>query len=214
MEPLTQATVLANAALAGIAMSAPPGPVGALCVTRTLRRGLAAGMSTGAGAAVGDALYGVCACYALVELVGPTRELTAALAWIAVPILAVVGFSTLRRAGREAEGFDVPEVSSRGAGPAVLGGFVLTLCAPGTLPGFLAAFSALGLADVLGGTPEDLALVGAGVLGGATLWWLFVCYVTARMRHAADAWMLIADRVTGAMFLVGSAAALFVALRG
>ena len=43
--------------LIGIIASAPMGPVGVLCIQRTLQKGRAYGLATGAGAALSDILY-------------------------------------------------------------------------------------------------------------------------------------------------------------
>jgi len=55
---------------AGFVIAAPVGPVGALCVRRTLARGIVAGYATGLGAAIADTLYGVIAAYGLTFIAG------------------------------------------------------------------------------------------------------------------------------------------------
>ena len=45
----------------GLAIAAPGGPVGVLCVSRTLRHGIGIGLASGLGAAVADAAYGAVA---------------------------------------------------------------------------------------------------------------------------------------------------------
>ena len=55
---LTSLTVFLQAAVIGVLIAAPVGPIGLLTMQRTLERGLAAGLATGLGAAVADAVYG------------------------------------------------------------------------------------------------------------------------------------------------------------
>ena len=43
----------------GFAVAAPVGPIGLLCIRRTLANGRAAGLASGLGAASADALYGI-----------------------------------------------------------------------------------------------------------------------------------------------------------
>lgn len=43
----------------GFSIAAPVGPIGLLCVQRSLKRGFRSGLATGLGAATADALYGV-----------------------------------------------------------------------------------------------------------------------------------------------------------
>lgn len=49
--------LLFKAMVLGITIAAPLGPVGMLCINRTLERGFAAGMAGGVGTAVADAIY-------------------------------------------------------------------------------------------------------------------------------------------------------------
>jgi threonine/homoserine/homoserine lactone efflux protein len=55
---LTSFTVFLQAAVIGVLIAAPVGPIGLLTMQRTLDRGLAAGLVTGLGAAAADAVYG------------------------------------------------------------------------------------------------------------------------------------------------------------
>lgn len=57
--------MLGKGALAGFIIAAPVGPVGVLCVQRTLHQGRLAGLSAGLGAALADALYGCIAAFGL-----------------------------------------------------------------------------------------------------------------------------------------------------
>mgnify|MGYP002639370973 CR=1 FL=1 len=45
----------------GLAVAAPVGPIGILCIRRTLTEGRAQGLATGFGAASADSVYGVVA---------------------------------------------------------------------------------------------------------------------------------------------------------
>ena len=50
--------LLLKSLLIGIAIAAPVGPIGVLCINRTLKYGLLAGLITGTGVATADAIYG------------------------------------------------------------------------------------------------------------------------------------------------------------
>ncbi|TFG86514.1 MAG: hypothetical protein E4H18_04325, partial [Hyphomicrobiales bacterium] len=49
----------------GLAIAAPVGPIGVLCIRRTLRSGWLIGMLSGLGAAGADAIYGAVAAFGL-----------------------------------------------------------------------------------------------------------------------------------------------------
>src|SRR5215470_14568278 len=65
----------------GLSIAAPVGPIGVLCIRRTLADGRAAGLATGLGAATADGVYG---CIAALGLTAVTSILTGAQSWIRV----------------------------------------------------------------------------------------------------------------------------------
>ena len=57
--------IIVKGVIIGIVASAPMGPVGVLCVQRTLNKGRAYGLVTGMGAALSDILYALLTGYGL-----------------------------------------------------------------------------------------------------------------------------------------------------
>ena len=62
---ITTLEVVVKGVLIGLVASAPMGPVGVLCVQRTLNKGRAYGIVTGTGAAFSDILYALLTGYGL-----------------------------------------------------------------------------------------------------------------------------------------------------
>lgn len=173
----------------GFAVAAPVGPIGMLCVRRTLADGKLAGFVSGLGAAVADAIYGLAAAIVLTYLKKLFFEIEAYRDWISVGgglFLLFLGIVELR-----AKPIDPA------AGPpttlGLLGHFfttmVWTLANPITVLTFLALFST---ADVAGpggqvGPPErEFAGITALVIGvglGSTLWWLVLTQGVGMFRH-------------------------------
>ena len=56
--------------LLGFSIAAPVGPIGVLCIRRTLAEGRSAGLATGLGAASADAIYGSIAAFGLTAVSG------------------------------------------------------------------------------------------------------------------------------------------------
>lgn len=50
-------TLILKSIVLGLAVAAPLGPIGALCINRTLERGFWAGVAGGFGTALADAVY-------------------------------------------------------------------------------------------------------------------------------------------------------------
>lgn len=57
-------------ALLGFSIAAPVGPIGVLCIRRTLARGMVSGFVSGLGAATADGIYGAIAAFGLASLTG------------------------------------------------------------------------------------------------------------------------------------------------
>jgi len=57
--------VLLKGLLIGFSIAAPVGPIGVLCIRRTLAEGRLVGLVTGLGAATADAFYGFVAAFGL-----------------------------------------------------------------------------------------------------------------------------------------------------
>ncbi len=191
---------------AGVAVSAPPGPVGSVCVARTLRHGLAAGLWSGLGAALGDSLYAAVAAggLAAAEELLPARRVVAL---VAAPLLLAGGVRLLARVRRDARSGAACEGDSAGAAcPApwklVASAAVLTLGAPGTLPALVALLAALGPGSA------HPAVACAGVFAGCFLWWLVLCGACRRFRGGAARCLPFLDAASGALLVLASLVAL------
>ncbi|HMV28929.1 MAG TPA: hypothetical protein PKE23_06055, partial [Anaerolineales bacterium] len=59
-----------RAFIIGISIAAPVGPIGVLCIRRTLANGRLAGFVSGMGAASADMVYGAIAAFGLTAITG------------------------------------------------------------------------------------------------------------------------------------------------
>ena len=66
----TQLDLFARGLILGFAIAAPVGPIGLLCIQRTLNQGRLVGLLSGLGAATADAIYGAIAAFGLSLLTG------------------------------------------------------------------------------------------------------------------------------------------------
>lgn len=158
--------------LIGIAVAAPIGPVGLLCLRRSIADGKMAGFVTGLGAAIADALmaaiaaYGVTAILVFVNGHKPGFQITGAM------ILLVMGIFAMKAR---------PPTQNRGAvhAPNLLKAFlstiVLTLANPLTIASLLILFSAFGVSLGYKGWFQPAILV-AGVFLGSCAWWLLLSH--------------------------------------
>src|ERR1035438_6672626 len=68
--PMQNIELLLRGVLAGLAISAPVGPVSVLCVSRTIARGPRAGLISGLGAATADTIFGAVAGFSISVIIG------------------------------------------------------------------------------------------------------------------------------------------------
>ena len=81
----------------GLAVAAPIGPMGVLCIQRTLEGGLVAGMATGSGAATVHLLYGTVVAFSLTLLTDVAANFVPAFKLFAALLLFWFALRVLRR---------------------------------------------------------------------------------------------------------------------
>lgn len=188
----------------GLAIAAPVGPIGVLCIRRSLAGGFALGFLTGMGAAAADGVYGAVAAFGLTAVSGFLMAQQKFLALGGGIALIWLGWQTAHRAPATREAAAGKAESLAGAFAST---FVLTLANPATILSFIAVFAGLGL-GATPGTAGAVAVV-AGVFIGSAAWWLFLAGAMAALHRqvppAAVAWI---NRVSGAVLAVFGIAAL------
>lgn len=188
---------LAKGLLLGVGIAAPVGPIGVLCIRRSLADGFRAGLATGLGAATADALYGVIAGFGLTAL---SQFLVAQQFWF-----GLLGGVFLVQLGVRTFVARPAERAASAAGGTWLSAYAstlfLTLTNPMTILSFVAVFAGLGLATNSSWAGAT-ALV-AGVFAGSTAWWLFLsgavsCFRT-RITPRTLQWI---NRASGVLIVV------------
>jgi threonine/homoserine/homoserine lactone efflux protein len=181
-------SLFARGALIGFAIAAPVGPIGVLCIRRTLADGRVAGLVSGLGAATADLFYGAIAVLGLTALADVLVGVSFWTRLLGGLFLCYLGWRTLRERPAERPA----EVSGRGLLGAYSSTLLLTLTNPATIISFAAVFAGLGAASAAQGYGEGLLLV-AGVFVGSALWWLSlssaVGLLRGRLTPAALRWV-------------------------
>jgi len=186
--------------LVGVAIAAPVGPIGLLCLRRSVQDGMAAGFATGLGAALADGVYGLLVGFGASALAGPLMAIQGPLKLFGAALLLWLAWQSWRqRPPSEAAPAD-----RRGLMAAFLATFLLTLSNPMTILAFTGIMAGLGAA---GGGGIVIAL---GVLLGSACWWLFLSFAGSRLQGRVSAGMMIGINRLSALILAGFAvAALF-----
>ena len=191
----------------GLAVAAPLGPIGALCVNRTLERGFRAGVAGGFGTALADAVYAAAAATGFAVFAAGLARID--------PVLRIGGGAFMLWLGWRSLRPRAPSRAAAARGDGALGTalatFLLTLANPMTALTFAALFAGMGLAAA----PGSAAVVVAGVFLGSMLWWAALSGGVALARERLPAgfarWTTLAS---GGLLILFGLGALGSALAG
>jgi len=176
----------------GFSIAAPVGPIGVLCIRRTIQYGRWSGFFSGMGAAVADTLYGMIAALGLTWLSG---FMVAEQFWFRVvggAFLLYLGIKTFR-AKPMGKG---NEVTHKTLTKDFASTFFLTMTNPMTIISYLAIFAGLGLTPEEG-SPTKLIL---GVFFGSAIWWIILSEgVTLFRSMVSERVMTLINRFAGAL---------------
>ena len=191
------ASLLLKGLLIGFSIAAPVGPIGVLCIRRTLAQGRVVGLVSGLGAASADAVYGCIAGFGLTFISGLLISQQSWLKLIGGAFLCYLGVRTLLAQPAER----AAAASGMGLAGAYTSTFFLTLTNPTTILSFVAVFAGLGLAS-MGGSYAAAAILVLGVFAGSALWWLLlsggVGLLRARFDTRAMRWV---NRISGGVIM-------------
>lgn len=177
----------------GFAIAAPVGPIGILCIQRSLAGGWMAGMATGLGAASADAIYGSLAGFGVAGL---TVVLVDRREWIQLIgglFLCLLGVRILLST------IDPTQRSEPQGKPSTgyLSALFLTLANPMTILSFTAVFAGMGL-GMAGTDPLDAAGLVAGVFTGSMAWWVILVSASSSFsKRMNGTWMGWINRISG-----------------
>lgn len=164
----------------GFVMAIPIGPIGIMCIRKTLTEGRLSGLIIGLGAATADLFYGCVAAFGLTII---SDTLNSQRIWIRIvggALLFFLGIKTFRAQPKD------PKLKISGSGRlrSYFTVVVLTLTNPLTIFAFIAVFAAFGLGDGLSFF-SAIVLV-AGVFIGSCLWFFSLTSGTIIFRKKLD----------------------------
>ena len=199
-------TFLLRGFLVGFAIAAPVGPIGVLCIRRTLDAGRLTGFVTGLGAATADSAYGAVAAFGLTYIQQVLTGQAFLLRLLGGSFLLYLGIRTLRAAPAASAAQTKP--LRGGLAGAYLSTVVLTLTNPATILSFTVVFAGLGSAG-RAGEYTTAALLAGGVFVGSAAWWLTlsttVGFFRERFTTQGMRWI---NRAAGAILMLFGLAAL------
>ncbi len=200
--------------LIGLFASIPLGPIGVICIQRTLNKGKISGFVSGLGAASADTFFAAIAGFSLtiiIAFIEEKREIFQLVGGVVVALLGVKIFYTnpvaqLRRHKRKKKGLLEDFLSV----------FLVTVTNPLAIFLFIALFASFGVVSEETNWEHSLIVL-SGVATGATLWWYIlttlVNYYRAQFRLKQLWWINKTSGavifILGALAIIGTAKILF-----
>ena len=160
--------LLGRGFILGFAIAAPVGPIGLLCIQRTLNQGQLIGLVSGLGAATADTLYGAIAAFGLTLVTAFLVEQQFWLGLLGGAFLCYLGVRTLLAPPAAAA-----HAEAKGVVRAYTTTFALTVTNPMTILAFAAILRGRGwrTAAVVRHRPGSIVL---GVFCGSATWWFLL----------------------------------------
>ena len=177
----------------GLVASIPLGPIGVMCIQRTLSKSHRSGFISGLGAATADSLFATVALFSLTVVMSFIENYIVGMAiFLKNPAVQI----RRNRAGKGSLWSDYLSL------------FFITLANPAFILIFVALFAAWGISyDGIGFTDGMIMIL--GVLGGASLWWFTLTFCVSLLRKKfRPRHLLWINRVTGAVIVVLGAMAI------
>lgn len=171
--------LLLKGLIIGFAIAAPVGPIGVLCIQRSLHDGFKIGLMTGLGAAIADGTYGLIAGFGLTAV---SSLLMSYQIWIRVIgglYLLYLGLKLIFTKPHQQSDKERPDKS---AWHAFATTYLLTLTNPATILSFIAVFAGLGLGTIHPDVLNAMILV-LGIILGSAAWWLILSGGVAFILH-------------------------------
>lgn len=199
--------------IVGVVASAPMGPVGVLCIQRTLNKGRWYGFVTGLGAALSDILYALITGYGMsfvVDFIENGRNLF----WLQLVgsvMLLLFGIYTFR--SNPVESMRPVSTSKGTLVHNFVTAFFVTLSNPLIVFLFIALFARL--AFIVPGHLFEQSVGYLFIIVGALTWWFGITYAVSRVRSRFDIrgiWIL--NRIIGAVVIVVSLIGMIMTLCG
>jgi putative LysE/RhtB family amino acid efflux pump len=160
----------------GFSIAAPVGPIGMLCIKRTLTAGRLCGILTGIGAATADGAYGLIAAAGLSAITAMLLAAGSVMKVLGALFLLYLGYKTIVAKPTESAAHAKIESSPFGAFASSL---FLTLTNPMTIISFIAI---LGTAGTIASDTPGKALMVTGIFTGSCLWWLLLTTLVSALK--------------------------------
>ena len=199
---------IVKALLVGFVAGIPIGPVGILCIQKTLNKGMWNGFATGLGSAIMEIIYAAVALFSMAfvaEFIQDNRD------WVMIIgglVIIFVGISTFFK--NPVDRLKGANIETSGRFTDSLQGFLLTLSNPGALVIMLSLFAFAGIDPEAFDTKYTMGIMIFAVFIGESTWWLVLSSGINHFRKKFSLrGLLLLNRISGSIIAVLGLAAFF-----
>ncbi len=186
--------------LVGLSVSVPLGPIGVLCIQRTLNKGYISGIISGTGASFADIIYAVIAGFgitfisdfliaqqSIIRIVGGLF-----LIFVGIKIYLSNPIKQIREQRTKGKRYLTDFITS----------FLVTISNPITILAFGVIFSSFSMIDK-STEPVEISMILASVFAGALLWWMTLISIVSlfkkKIRLRNLFWI---NKITGVLIVI------------
>ncbi|WP_409291890.1 LysE family translocator [Peribacillus sp. SCS-37] len=186
-----------KALILGFSVSAPLGPIGLLCIQRTLDLGRKAGFATGFGAAAANLLYAGAAVLGFSTISSFLIKYEMYLSIMGSIFLIYIGI----RAFMKEEPASGAVLKGRTPYQMFAATLLLMLTNPSTILNFAVMFTGIGAAGEAGASAHGAALL-TGVFLGASTWWALLVIIISKFRSKFSGHLPLINKAAGLMIIL------------
>jgi threonine/homoserine/homoserine lactone efflux protein len=191
--------LLLEGIIIGIAVSIPLGPLGVLCIKRTVNKTWKSGFVSGLGVATSDTIYAIVAGFSLTIIIDFLRQYESYFKMLGLGMVVLLGmYIFLPNPAKEIQKF-------RRKGTSYVQDYItavlLTLTNPLAIFVFLAIFTSYSIVLQMS-HPLDAFLIVGGIYIGASSWWLSLTGIAHNFKHqltVSTLWW--ANKIVGISFI-------------
>lgn len=184
----------------GITISAPMGPVGVLCIQRTLNKGRVIGLATGVGAAVSDIMYCLLTAFCLSFVEDFLLRNQAVLSIIGSVVL--IGFGLYLFRTNPVKSLKKNPGKKTSVRSSMITGFLFTFSNPFIVLLIMGLFTRFNFHDASFKFYHYL-IAFLFIAVGALLWWYFVTLLVSKVRahfNLRSLWVI--NKITGSIIIL------------
>jgi len=188
--------LLLKSIILGFSVSAPVGPIGLLCIQRTLTKGQMAGFFTGLGASTANMIYASFAAFGFSVVSSFLLEQQFILRIIGGVFLLYLGVKIFLAKPAER----AASLEGNGLIRVYLSTLFLMITNPTTILNFVAMFAGLGF-DKTASSPSTAFIFVSGVFLGAIFWWFLLSFSVSIFKNKITPYLKSVNKIAGMLII-------------